>query len=70
QVPRPTAATAGDWLTCFPGFAMLSTELLRAGPAVSAACGELVAGRGVRLRWPDGEETQVIDGAVTGLGTA
>jgi len=70
RVPRPAAAAAGDWLTCFPGFAMLSTEPLRAAPAVSAACGELVAGRGVRLRWPDGEETQVIDGAVTGLGTA
>jgi hypothetical protein len=43
---------------------------LPAGPAVSAECGELRAGRGVRLRWPDGECTEVIAGAVTGLGIA
>jgi hypothetical protein len=72
-VPRPAAATTGDWLTCFPGFAMLTAGELRAagpGPAVTAACGELVAGRGVRLRWPDGELTEAITAGVTGLGTA
>jgi selenophosphate synthetase-related protein len=107
QVPRPAGAAAGDWLTCFPGFAMITagpagavaggTEAmaaeamgaeatgaeatgagatharggpLPAGPAVSAECGELRPGRGVALRWPDGETTEVIAGAVTGLGIA
>jgi putative N-acetyltransferase (TIGR04045 family) len=75
RVPRPAAATMGDWLTCFPGFGLVTaaaagTALPAAEPAVSAACGELAAGGGVRLRWPDGEETTVIDGPVTGLGEA
>lgn len=43
---------------------------LPASPAVSAECGELRPGRGVVLRWPDGETTEVIAGAVTGLGIA
>jgi hypothetical protein len=63
----------GDWLTCFPGFAMLTADSegsgpLPAGPAVSAECGELVPGRGVRLRWPDGETTEAITDHVTGMG--
>jgi AIR synthase-related protein len=73
RVPRPAGATVGDWLTCFPGFAMLTAGDLAttdAGPAVTADCGELVAGRGVSLRWPDGEITGAIDAGVTGLGTA
>jgi AIR synthase-related protein len=75
RVPRPAAASAGDWLTCFPGFGLLTagpagTPAPSAGPAASAACGELVPGAGVRLRWPDGEETIAIDGPVTGLGEA
>jgi hypothetical protein len=41
---------------------------LPAGPAVSRECGELIAGHGVLLRWPDGEQTRVIDAGVTGLG--
>ncbi|WP_248961328.1 MSMEG_0567/sll0787 family protein [Sphaerisporangium perillae] len=74
-VPRPGAATMGDWLTCFPGFAMLTADApgrpgLDAGPATGAECGELVPGRGVALRWPDGELTEVITGPVTGLGAA
>jgi selenophosphate synthetase-related protein len=74
-VPRPAKTTTGDWLTCFPGFAMLTTAwqdaaLPQAGPAVSEDCGELVAGAGVSLRWPDGELTTVIDDRVTGMGTA
>ncbi len=44
------------------------TSDVEAGPAVTAACGELVAGRGVRLRWPDGEITTAVEGGVTGLG--
>jgi putative N-acetyltransferase (TIGR04045 family) len=73
RVPRPSGATVGDWLTCFPGFAMLTAGPSAAtdtGPAVSADCGELITGRGVRLRWPDGELTDAISGGVTGLGVA
>jgi putative N-acetyltransferase (TIGR04045 family) len=74
-VPRPAEASVGDWLTCFPGFAMVTTDRpdaapVEAGPAVSADCGELEAGQGVRLRWPDGELTEVISDQVTGLGRA
>jgi len=72
-VPRPAAATMGDWLTCFPGFAMLTTgpqAEAPAGPAVTAVCGELVADVGVRLRWPDGEITTVLTSGVTGMGAA
>jgi AIR synthase-related protein len=70
DVPRPPEASVGDWLTCFPGFAMLTAggPPLDAGPAVSVECGKLVDGRGVTLRWPDGEQTRVIDDDVTGLG--
>ncbi len=75
RVPRPAGATMGDWLTCFPGFGMLTTDEPGragppAGPAVTAECGELVAGQGVWLRWPDGERTEAVPGAVTGLGSA
>lgn len=74
-VPRPDGASAGDWFTCFPGFGLLTADVpdapaIEAGPAVSAACGELVAGAGVRLRWPDGEETEAVPGGVTGMGPA
>jgi AIR synthase-related protein len=71
RVPRPRGASTGDWLTCFPGFAMLTTGApAPAGSAVTAVCGELVAGTGVTLRWPDGELTTAIDGGVTGLGNS
>ncbi|NGO06535.1 GNAT family N-acetyltransferase [Streptomyces sp. HC44] len=74
-VPRPRTATTGDWLTCFPGFAMLTADApdappLPAGPATAAVCGELTEGQGVGLRWPDGEITEAITGSVTGMGTA
>ncbi|MHA3701274.1 MSMEG_0567/sll0787 family protein [Jatrophihabitans sp. YIM 134969] len=73
--PRPASALAGDWLTCFPGFGMLTTDeagrgVAPAGPAVSVACGELTAAPGVRLRWPDGVVTVAVPGGVTGLGAA
>ena len=89
RVPRPAAATVGDWLTCFPGFAMITTgepsdgsgygragdpavrgPAIDAGPATTADCGELTTGRGVALRWPDGEITGAIEAGVTGLGTS
>jgi AIR synthase-related protein len=74
-VPRPAGATMGDWLTCFPGFGMLTADEpgrggLPAAPAVDAECGELVSGQGVWLCWPDGELTCAVPGAVTGLGRA
>jgi len=75
-VPAPAGATRADWLTCFPGFAIVSAEEAgRAGPPdlpgflASAVCGELVPGEGVALRWPDGVITEAV-GAVTGLGRA
>lgn len=76
RVPRPAGTTMGDWLTCFPGFAVLTAggPELTAGPAKGAVCGELVTGGrhggGVRLRWPDGVETDGVPQPVTGLGTA
>ncbi|MFC8044905.1 MSMEG_0567/sll0787 family protein [Nocardia sp. NPDC057353] len=73
RVPRPQDAALGAWLTCFPGFAMLTadrpgTPAPAAGPADSAVCGRLVTGAGVRLRWPDGATTTAVPGTVTGLG--
>ena len=75
RVPRPAGTTSGDWLTCFPGFGMLTAgppgaAVPDARPAETDECGELVAGQGVRLRWPDGELTEAVLGAVTGLGRA
>ena len=74
EVPTPTAAAPGDWLTCFPGFAMVTTDppgrpTAPAGPAVSRTCGSLVASPGVGLRWPDGRTTPALT-TVTGLGRA
>ncbi|MEA2151655.1 MAG: hypothetical protein QOD69_3485 [Solirubrobacteraceae bacterium] len=74
-VPRPRDVDAGDWLTCFPGFAMLTADRpgappLPAGPAIGAAVGRLQAQPGVRLRWPDGTVTVALAGPVTGLGPA
>lgn len=76
SVPRPSGVDLRDWLTCFPGYAMLTagpvgaeTTPVPAG-VVSATCGRLTAERGVRLRWPDGVTTTAVAPAVTGLGRA
>ncbi len=74
-VPRPVGATVADWLTCFPGYALLTADepgapAPSAGPATSAVCGELTGTAGVALRWPDGELTEAVAGGVTGLGAA
>ncbi|MBE1875417.1 MSMEG_0567/sll0787 family protein [Myceligenerans pegani] len=74
-VPMPDGAAPGDWLTCFPGFAILTADPPGAGRmssplASTAECGELTSEPGVRLRWPDGETTVAVPGAATGLGRA
>ncbi|WP_024802718.1 MSMEG_0567/sll0787 family protein [Nocardia sp. BMG51109] len=73
RIPRPTNAALAEWITCFPGFAMLTADSPGAatadpGPATSAVCGTLISAPGVRLRWPDGETTTAVSGTVTGLG--
>jgi putative N-acetyltransferase (TIGR04045 family) len=75
RIPRPGGVTVGDWLTCFPGFAMLTADVpgappLDAGPATGASCGRLEPELGVRLVWPDGDTTTALDRSVTGLGRA
>lgn len=74
SIPRPNAASMGDWLSCFPGYAMVTAdnagESRMGSPLASTAeCGELVQGAGVQLRWPDGMITEAIDNTVTGLGS-
>lgn len=74
-IPRPRGVGAADWLTCFPGFALVTADApgatpLPAGPAVGAVCGALVPEPGVRLRWPDGEVIPALSAGVTGLGPA
>jgi AIR synthase-related protein len=76
RIPRPADADMGAWLTCFPGYAMLTADragaVLPQAPAgvVTDACGLLTADRGVRLRWPDGVTTTAVAADVTGLGRA
>jgi hypothetical protein len=74
-VPSPSGAATGEWLTCFPGFAMLTADAPGTGRmttplATTAECGELTTEPGVRLRWPDGVTTVAVPGAATGLGHA
>lgn len=76
RIPRPSSADMGAWLTCFPGYAMLTADRpgTRApaapGGVVTDECGLLTAHPGVRLRWPDGVTTTAVDSDVTGLGRA
>ena len=75
-VPRPDGADMASWLTCFPGFGMLTADAPDAAapdvPAgvATAPVGRLTAEPGVRLRWPDGVETLAVGASVTGLGRA
>jgi putative N-acetyltransferase (TIGR04045 family) len=73
SIPAPDGALRGDWLTCFPGFAMVTAEAAPSGTPLpefvdSNVCGELSPGTGVGLRWPDGVVTEAVGGPVTGLG--
>jgi putative N-acetyltransferase (TIGR04045 family) len=79
DVPAPCDAGLGDWLTCFPGFAMITADtpgrgVIAPGPATSKSCGTFRAQTEsdplVTIRWPDGETTTAIAAAVTGLGPA
>jgi putative N-acetyltransferase (TIGR04045 family) len=76
RIPRPEQALLADWLTCFPGFAVVLAQAPgapapRGGGAECAGCGRLSAQGGVRLRWPDDEITTAIaTEAITGLGPA
>lgn len=73
-IPRPSEAAMGQWLTCFPGYAMLVADRGplddTPAPTTSAACGRLTEEPGVRLRWPDGVATVAVASTVTGLGAA
>ena len=74
RIPSP-AEPMGDWLTCFPGFAMVSTDTpgrsrMDSALTQTAECGEMTLERGVQLRWPDGEKTPAVASTVTGLGRA
>jgi putative N-acetyltransferase (TIGR04045 family) len=74
-VPVPDGAALADWLTCFPGFALVTadrpgTPAPDASPATVASAGRLTATPGVRLRWPDGRTTVALGAAATGLGRA
>jgi hypothetical protein len=79
RLPRPLGAPMAEWLSCFPGFAMILAQRPGApgpggsasSPAMGAGIGGLTSEPGVRLRWPDGELTTAIPaGGVTGLGAA
>lgn len=75
-VPAPTGARTADWLTCFPGFAVVTAESSTPGThrlpqhLASAVCGALEPGSGVGLRWPDGVVTDAVASTVTGMGIA
>ncbi|AXH37461.1 AIR synthase (plasmid) [Humibacter sp. BT305] len=75
RVPAPDGAGSADWLSCFPGFGMVTADRpmlsrMRSPLAASRGCGRLTAAPGVRLRWPDGVETDAVDASATGLGPA
>jgi AIR synthase-related protein len=72
-VPAPDGAGLADWLTCFPGFALVTADRPGArdpdaSPATVATVGRLTTRPGVRLRWPDGRTTTAVAGPATGLG--
>lgn len=75
SVPTPAGVPLGDWLTCFPGYGMLTADrrgepMPESPVAETARIGTTTSGSGLRLRWPDGVETDAAGQAITGLGTA
>lgn len=74
-IPAPAGTGFGDWLTCFPGFGMLTADRpgrsrMSSALAETAVIGTLTTGSAVTLRWPDGIETLACGTAATGLGRA
>ncbi|WP_119696586.1 MSMEG_0567/sll0787 family protein [Microbacterium halotolerans] len=74
-IPAPADVTFGDWLTCFPGFGMLTSDRpghsrMTSEIADTAVIGALTATTDVTLRWPDDVETFVCTTSPTGLGSA
>ena len=72
SIPAPDGVPFGDWLTCFPGFAMLTAdrpgqERMTSPIARTARIGTATAEPGVRLLWPDGVETDAACPTATGL---
>lgn len=72
DIPAPPDVAFGDWLTCFPGFGMITADApeIPSPVASSSTIGELTSAAGVTLRWPDGVETTALDTGATGLGRA
>ncbi len=72
DIPAPDGVAFGDWLTCFPGFGMVTADApdMSSPLAATSTIGELTAAPGVVLRWPDGVETTAVEEAATGLGKA
>lgn len=74
-IPAPDDVAFGDWLTCFPGFGMLTADRpgrsrMSSEIAETATIGTLTAEADMVLRWPDGIETVVSTSSPTGLGDA
>jgi len=72
DIPAPPDVAFGDWLTCFPGFGMVTADApdMSSPLAATSTIGELTASTGVVLRWPDGVETVAVETGATGLGKA
>lgn len=72
EIPAPAGAAFGDWLTCFPGFGMVTADAppVASPIAETATIGELTTAPGVVLRWPDGVQTRAVEAGATGLGSA
>ena len=80
-IPRPEGVLLADWLTCFPGYALV---VAHDGPltvpasllsgldhqVVVAEVGRCRTGGGVTVRWPDGHTEPAVGPVVTGLGPA
>lgn len=71
-IPAPDSVAFGDWLTCFPGFGMITADRPGRGRmstpiAQTARIGTATSERGVRLLWPDGVETDAVGLTATGL---
>ena len=74
DIPKPAGATVGDWLTCFPGFAMVTADRpgpppAVAGPAPPRCAAPRRRATGVGLRWPDGDRRPRPLPGVTGTGS-